>query len=163
MSQDVARQVVRNRRPVRLFALLVGIVFITAGIAGFIPGLTTGYGDLAFVGPESQARLFGVFAVSILHNLVHLLFGVLGIAAFRHGMFARGYLLLGGGFYLLLSVYGVGIAENSAANFLPLNNADDWLHLGLGAGMIALGVLGTAIERLRGTYPAPPGVSDAVG
>jgi len=29
----------------------------------------------------------------------------------------------------------------SSANFVPLNAADNWLHLGLGIGMIALGML----------------------
>ena len=32
------------------------------------------------------------------------------------------------------------IDHNSAANFVPVNGADNWLHLGLGAGMVVLGV-----------------------
>ncbi|WP_329812755.1 DUF4383 domain-containing protein, partial [Streptomyces sp. GSL17-113] len=62
---------------------MVGAVFLVVGILGFIPGVTTDYGTMQFAGHESQAMLFGVFQVSILHNIVHLLFGVVGLAAMR--------------------------------------------------------------------------------
>jgi len=41
--------------------------------------------------------------------------------------------------------------ESSSANFVPLNEADDWLHLGLGVGMILLGLLlgGRPVETGR--------------
>jgi hypothetical protein len=31
--------------------------------------------------------------------------------------------------------------HDGPANFVPVNTADNWLHLALGVGMIALGVL----------------------
>src|SRR5215204_2223048 len=71
------------RTHVQLAALTVGIVFLVVGIAGFIPGITTNYDEMEFAGHESMAELFGVFKVSILHNIVHILFGVAGIAAAR--------------------------------------------------------------------------------
>jgi hypothetical protein len=144
-----------GRRPVQMLAMLVGVVFLVVGVLGFIPGITTGYGGMQFAGHGSTALLFGVFAVSILHNIVHLLFGVAGVLAARSGQAARAFLVVGGGVYLLLWIYGVGTQDNSAANFVPLNEADDWLHLGLAVGMIALGVLATAVERSRGQYPQP--------
>jgi hypothetical protein len=49
--------------------------------------------------------------------------------------------MVGGILYLLLWLYGLVVNEASEANFVPLNNADDWLHLFLGAGMIALSFL----------------------
>ncbi|EIE99159.1 DUF4383 domain-containing protein [Saccharomonospora glauca] len=156
MSQDVSPQVSDEHRLVRVFALVVGIVFVLVGVAGFVPGLTEGVGEMTFAGPDSDAFLFGVFAVSILHNLVHLLFGVAGIAAATRAAASRGYLIVGGGVYLLLWVYGVGTHDDSAANFVPLNRADDWLHLGLGLGMIGLGVLATTVERRHNVYPEPP-------
>ncbi|HEV7976654.1 DUF4383 domain-containing protein [Amycolatopsis sp.] len=142
-------------RPVRRFALLTGVVFLLVGVLGFIPGITTGYDELRFGGPHSDAKLFGVFRVSILHNLVHLLFGVAGVAASKHRGAARAFLMVGGGAYLVLWIYGVAIGHESTANFVPFNNADNWLHLGLGLGMIALGVASTALERTRGQYPEP--------
>jgi hypothetical protein len=144
-----------GRRPVQVLSLAVGAVFLVVGVLGFIPGITTGYDGLRFAGPDSSAMLFGVFAVSVLHNIVHLLFGVAGVWAASRTQTARGFLVVGGGVYLLLWIYGVATQDDSSANFVPLNKADDWLHLGLAVGMIALGVLGTAVERAHGEYPQP--------
>ena len=54
---------------------------------------------------------------------------------------ARNYLIYGGVVYLILWIYGLIIDHDLAANFVPFNGADNWLHLFLGLGMIALGVL----------------------
>jgi Domain of unknown function (DUF4383) len=124
-------------------ALAVGVVFLVIGILGFVPGITTDYGDLSLAGHESEAKLLGVFQVSILHNLVHLLFGAAGIAMARRVDSARTYLLVGGAIYLVLWLYGLLIDKTSDANFVPVNSADDWLHFVLGVGMIALGFLTT--------------------
>jgi hypothetical protein len=122
-------------------AMIVGVVFVLVGILGFIPGITTHYGDLGFAGHGSGAKLLGIFQVSILHNIVHLLFGLAGIAAGRAApSAARGYLVGGGVIYLVLWIYGLVIDKASSANFVPVNNADNWLHLLLGIGMIALGL-----------------------
>ena len=132
----------RDRHPVRTAAAVVGAVFVLTGIAGFIPGVTTNYDQMAFAGHESEALLIGLFQISILHNLVHLGFGIAGLLMSRTRSAARTYLIGGGAVYLLLWVYGLIFAEDmTAANFVPMNNADNWLHLGLGLGMIALGVL----------------------
>ncbi|KUH95089.1 hypothetical protein AU190_19630 [Mycolicibacterium acapulense] len=122
-------------------ALAVGAVFLLVGILGFIPGITTNYDTMTFAGHHSGAMLLGIFNVSILHNIVHLLFGVAGVLMARTFDAARIYLIGGGVIYLLLFLYGLVIDHDSAANFVPLNTADNWLHLFLGVGMIALGVL----------------------
>jgi hypothetical protein len=122
-------------------AAAVGAVFLLVGILGFIPGITTAYGTMEVAGHGSDAMLVGVFAVSVLHNLVHLLFGVAGLAMARTWNGARSYLIGGGAIYLVLWLYGLLIDKNTAANFVPVNTADDWLHFLLGAGMIALGVV----------------------
>jgi hypothetical protein len=69
-----------------------------------------------------------VFQVSILHNIVHLLFGAAGIAMARRADTARLYLIGGGAIYLVLWLYGLVINENSGDNFVPVNDADDRLH-----------------------------------
>ena len=127
---------------VRSMAGLVGAVFLLVGILGFIPGITQNYDTLAFAGEGSNAKLLGLFEVSILHNIVHLLFGVAGLAMAKATKSATTYLIGGGIIYLVLTVYGFLIDHNSAANFVPVNNADNWLHLVLGVGMIALGLPG---------------------
>ncbi|MBA9003284.1 DUF4383 domain-containing protein [Thermomonospora cellulosilytica] len=131
----------RAMTPVQLASAAVGAVFLLVAILGFIPGITTNYDQMQFAGHESDARLFGLFQVSVLHNLVHALFGVLGLALARTVPAARGFLVGGGLIYLLLWLYGLFIDHDSGANFVPLNTADNWLHLGLGVGMILLGLL----------------------
>ena len=132
-------------------ATIVSVVFLAVGVMGFIPGLTTNYDSMMFAGHESEAMLLGVFQVSILHNIVHLLFGVVGLVLARSIAGAKAYLIGGGLVYAVLWLYGLFVAEDSAANFVPLNDADDWLHLGLAVGMIALGLLlgGSRNRRTR--------------
>jgi len=122
-------------------AAAVGAVFILVGILGFIPGITSDFGSMEFAGHESDAELLGIFEVSILHNLVHLLFGVAGLAMARRWDSARAYLIGGGLIYLVLWIYGLVVDKGSDANFVPVNTADDWLHLALGLGMVALGLI----------------------
>jgi Domain of unknown function (DUF4383) len=70
--------------PVRYFALIYGVVFLVVGVAGFVPGLVVP------VAPPAEApvdtgfgRLFGLFSINWLHNLVHIAFGIWGLAAYR--------------------------------------------------------------------------------
>jgi hypothetical protein len=127
----------------------VGAVFLLVGVLGFIPGVTTNYESLGFAGHGSEALLLGIFQVSILHNIVHLLFGVAGIALSRtHGQ-AKQYLLYGGVVYLVLWLYGLLIGHDTPANFVPVNTADNWLHL-----VLALAMIGLAILLSRETAPA---------
>lgn len=142
------------RVPMHAFAASTGLVFVLFGIAGFIPGITSHYGDMSFAGPDSGAKLFGVFEVSVLHNLVHLVFGLGVIAAAKYS-WARLYLIAGGLVLLAIGVYGAVVDRASDADFLPVNRADNVLHLILGLAMTGLGVLGT---RLRKPWdPVPPG------
>lgn len=130
-------------------AMVVGATFLLVGVLGFIPGITTNYDDMTFAGHESEAKLLGIFEVSILHNIVHLLFGVVGLWAARAAVTAGWYLLLGGLVYAVLWLYGLLIDKDSSANFVPLNTADDWLHFVLAVAMIALGALGLRQIRAR--------------
>ena len=130
-----------ERTNVQKAALAVGAVFLLVGLLGFIPGITSDYDTMKFAGHESEAKLLGLFQVSVLHNIVHLLFGIAGIAMARTISGARSYLLYGGIIYLVLWVYGLVIDQESAGNFVPLNGADNWLHFLLGVGMIALALL----------------------
>lgn len=152
MTSSASDRVAPRRSPVQLAALIVGVAFLLVGIAGFIPGITTGYDTMQFIGHESHAMLLGVFQVSILHNIVHLVFGVLGVLMARTAPQARLFLLVGGIVYLVLWVYGLVIDHESAANFVPLNTADNWLHLALGVAMVGLSFL----HRERSRRPAQP-------
>jgi hypothetical protein len=137
---------VASRSSVQFAAIAVSIVFLLVGVLGFVPGVTTNYDQLTFAGPMSGAQLLGIFTVSVLHNIVHLLFGVVGLLAARSFNGARSYLIVGGIVYLVLFIYGMVIPMDGPANFVPMNPADNVLHLVLAIGMVALGA---ALGRRR--------------
>ena len=125
-------------------ARLFGVAFLLVGILGFIPGITSDApGD--FAGEDSDAELLGLFRVSVLHNLVHLLFGIAGLAMARTWDGARLFLIGGGVVYLLLWIVGL----IGGLDWLPANDADHWLHFGLGAAMVAAGFLLGREGRVR--------------
>lgn len=147
-----------RRTSAQVAALVFGIIFLVIGVLGFIPGITANYSALYFSGYDSEAVLLGVFQVSVLHNVVHLLLGILGLWMARTHSSARTYLIGAGVLYLLLFIYGLIIPLNGAANFVPLNWADNWLHLGLAAVMIILGfVLGSNTARSGSGSRGSPG------
>jgi Domain of unknown function (DUF4383) len=127
----------RDRSLAQTLALVFGLAFLGAGVLGFIPGITTNLGDIEFAGNDSPSELLGIFQVSILHNIVHLLFGIAGIALARTLDGARTYLLGSGVIYVVLFLYGLLVGSDSDANFIPANTADDFLHLALAIGLLA--------------------------
>lgn len=72
---------------------------------------------------------------------MHLLFGIVGLLAARTATGARLYLLVGGVVYLVLFIYGLFAGMAGAANFVPLNSADNGLHAFLAVAMIVLGIV----------------------
>jgi Domain of unknown function (DUF4383) len=138
----------RDRTPVQSLAMLVGATFLLVGVLGFIPGITTHYSDLSFAGHDSGAQLLGIFQVSILHNIVHLLFGVVGIVLAKAPDTARTFLIGGGVVYLALWLLGIV----GGGDWIPVDTADNWLHFVLGVGMIGLGfVTGREVSRRTAT------------
>ena len=152
-SDDTADGEARSghRNLARTLARLFGITFLLVGIAGFIPGITSELGNIKFAGDESEAELLGLFQTSVLHNIVHLLFGIAGLVMAQRWDRASNYLLGGGIIYLLLFVYGlfVGKDDEDGANFLPVNNEDDILHLLLGLGLLASWLLTRGERRVK--------------
>jgi hypothetical protein len=131
----------RDRSTVQSAALLVGILLFAMGILGFVPGVTTHYGELSFAGHDSDAKLFAIFQTSILHNVIYLLFGLVGIAMARSWEGGRTFLIAGGTIFLILFVYGLLAHGGSGWNFIPVNSADNVLHAALGVVMIVLGLV----------------------
>jgi hypothetical protein len=126
---------------------LFGVAFLLIGVAGFIPGLVQEYDQLGWWRSGSGAQLFGVFQASILLNLVYLGFGALGLLAAEAAASARVYLSGGGAAYIGLSVYGLLIDRFGDWNVIPVDRADNWLHMGLGVAMIYAGL--AALPGLR--------------
>lgn len=114
----------------RNFALVFGIVFLLVGIAGFIPQLVQ---DLHPEHPPltvdaNAGQLLGLFPVNVLHNIVHLLFGVWGLASARSlsaaKLYGRGVAII----YAVLTVAGFVPALNTLFGLVPLFGNDIWLH-----------------------------------
>jgi hypothetical protein len=120
-----------TRHPSQLLALAIGVVYTLIGLLGFF---VTGFEDFA---AETDKTLLG-FEINPLHNVVHLVIGLAGLALWRRLDGARlyGWLLAAG--YGLAFVYGLFAAGNSDINFLSINGADNVLHLVSAAAGLAI-------------------------
>lgn len=130
-----------GRADVQNAGMGAGIVLMLVGVLGFIPGVTTQYSELMFVGPNSHAMFLGVFQVSMLLNIVQLAIGAAGWAMSRNEHGARNFLIGAGALYIILSIFGLSVGVGSAANFLSFNMTDSWTLLVLGVVMAAAGWL----------------------
>jgi Domain of unknown function (DUF4383) len=122
-----------NRHPAQSAALLAGLVFVALGVLGFLPPPLNGSG-LSFTGAGSGVKLIGEFQVSGLDNIVQILLGVAGVALARTASDARWYLLGGGVAFLVWWLLGIV----NAGKWMPVNVADDWLHLAFGVSLVGL-------------------------
>lgn len=134
----------------RNFALIYGIAFLLVGILGFVPGVNqmdhAMNHDLHVTGP-GHGMLLGLFHVNVLHNIVHLLFGVWGLLAFRTytgaRMYARGVAII----YALLAVCGLIPGLNTMFGLVPIEGNDVWLHLLLAAIAAYFGFVAPAVNE----------------
>ena len=117
---------------VQRVAQLFGIVFILVAILGFVAAGTSMEAD-----PEMADKALGLFPVNLLHNVVHLLFGVWGLAAARSFAGAKTYATVGGIAYLALA--GLGFVAPDGFGLVPLGGNDVWLHALLGLVLAAVG------------------------
>jgi hypothetical protein len=112
----------------RTFALVLGVGFLIAGLAGFVPTPATPPPDLTQT--HGFGHALGILPINTLHNIVHLLFGVLGVMASRGSvMSARGYAQLVAVAYGLLVVMGLLPQTNTTFGLIPIYGADVWFHL----------------------------------
>lgn len=118
---------------IRRIAMAFGVVFLLVGIAGLITP-----GGMSMAAEPPPALLLGLFPVNLLHNVVHLLFGVWGLMAARSFAGARTYANVGGGVYLTLAV--LGFVVPTGFGLVPLGGNDIWLHGFLGAALLTAGL-----------------------
>lgn len=124
-----------GRTPSQYLALIVGLAFTVAGIAGFF---VTGFED--FVATDTDQYLLGL-EINPLHNVVHLVIGLAGLALAVSPGGARTYGVLLFVGYAATFVYGLFAVENEDINFLSLNTADNWFHLGSALVGLVIAVL----------------------
>jgi hypothetical protein len=116
---------------IKAFSAVFGIIFLLAGVAGFIPGLSPMH-DHPGVTFDAGSRLaLGLFPVNLLHNLVHIIFGIWGLAAARSfggsRAYARGVAIV----YAVLTVMGLIPFADTTFGLIPLYGNDVWLHAAL--------------------------------
>jgi hypothetical protein len=112
----------------KVYAQVLGIVLLLVGILGFVPA----FGGTTALMPSSSE--LGIFPINNLHNVIHIVTGLLGIFAgfYAGGAYARLYALVFGVVYTLVTIIGFVVAPGTDVNFLlgliPLNIADNLLH-----------------------------------
>jgi hypothetical protein len=141
---------------IRRFAMLLGIVFLIVGVLGFVPGVTqmhTGdHPDLDVEGP-GHGYILGLFHVNVLHNAVHLLFGILGLVCARSFGAARGYARFVAVAYAALGVLGLISAYGTKYVFglIPIEDHNVWLHFGIAVVAAYFGFIHPAPEVVTTT------------
>ena len=117
---------------VKRVAMLFGVVFLVVGAVGLFSAGGMQMGDV-----KNPAKLLGVFPVNLLHNVVHLLFGLWGIVAARSFGGAVTYCKVGGVIYLLLAV--LGLVAPTTFGLIPIGGSDIWLHCLIGIALAGAG------------------------
>jgi hypothetical protein len=132
--------------PARLYATLVGGTLVIAGIIGF-------FYSSSFGSPGHVDDVFGILGVNGWHNVFHIVSGALGLLLATTA--ARQYALGLGVVYIALTIWGFIIGDGSSIlGFIPVNTADDFLHLILGVLGVAAGLATPASRTARSPAPA---------
>ena len=112
-------------------AAVFGVVFLLAGLSGFFAAPPPPNAPQLQI-EHGHGLALGLFPVNTLHNIVHLLFGVLGLAASAGAVLAaRQYFQVVAIAYALLVVLGLLPATQTLFGLVPLWGNDVWLHAGL--------------------------------
>ncbi len=104
---------------------LLGVVFVVMGLLGFV-----------------NDPVLGVFEVDILHNVIHILSGVLALAAVGMGVdMMRLYAKVFGVIYGLVGLVGFVMPGDMILGLFEANLADDLLHVALAAVFLYVGFI----------------------
>src|SRR3954468_7566726 len=150
----------------KAFATVLGVVFVVVGILGFVPGITQMHDmsdpNLSVHGP-GHGMLLGLFHVNVLHNLVHILFGIWGLAVFRSLDGSRAYAKGVAIIYFVLAICGLIPGLNTMFGLVPLEGNDVWLHILLAAVAAYFGFLAPkyqpdamTTDTTNSAGPSPP-------
>jgi len=125
----------------RRFALIWGILFLVIFAAGVVPGLLRppSATDPSMAMDQMYGRALGLFPVNLLHDGVHLLFGIWGIIAYRSWEAAKTYARVTAVVYAVFAIMGLVPTLNTTFGLVPLFSHDVWLHVILAAGAAYFG------------------------
>ncbi|HEX7938471.1 MAG TPA: DUF4383 domain-containing protein [Gemmatimonadaceae bacterium] len=113
-------------------ATVFGAVFLLVGILGLVTS-----GGMSMAADPAPAMILGMFPVNLLHNIVHILFGVWGLVAMRSFAMAKMYAQVGGVIYIVLAICGLVIP--TTFGLIPIGGNDIWLHAALGLVLAGVG------------------------
>ena len=128
---------------VQSFVLIAGLLFVLIGVAAFVPGLVTLHVSVAhhLTVEQNEADLFNLFAVNVVHNIVHVAFGAWGIWASRNIdaaiFYARNVAII----YSIFVFMGLVPQLSTAFGVVPLHGNDIWLHALVAASAAYFGFL----------------------
>ncbi len=124
---------------------LLGATLVLAGILGFLfAGRGFGHGD-----PQGDDLI--IFEVNGWHNVVHILTGLLLLAAVPRAPLAIAALLVFAGGYAIVTIWGF-LDGDDVLGLIAIDQADNFLHLALtlvpmGAAGLALGLIALSQRR----------------
>jgi hypothetical protein len=120
----------------RYCALIIGILFAVIGLAGFVPGLVslppTGAAIPVETSPNIYSAgfgyLFGLFPTNLLHNIVHIVVGSLGIVAYTSSggarLYNRGFAIA----YALIAIMGLLPVAQTTFGLMPIFGNNVWFN-----------------------------------
>ena len=141
-GRSVARD--DRRTPAQWYCLLAGISLLLAGIFGFISDSSFDTGD------GVQGDLFLGFEVNAIHNLIHVASGLVLLVASPKRASARAVAIGFGLIYGLVAIIGL-IDGEDVLGLIPINSADNLLHIALAALGIITGLISREDDRGRGS------------
>jgi hypothetical protein len=127
-----------GRSIVQLAALAFGIVYLLVGILGLIPFFGGSY-------TQTHNNLLGFVPINLLHNVVHLVIGVAGLAAAGSLARSKTYCQVFGVVLLLVGV--VGIFVSNPLTLVPIGGFDIAIHLATGAILAYFGFVASPVSR----------------
>jgi len=127
-----------KRSTVQTVAFLFGAIYLAVGVLGFLPFL----GGSATM---TNSRLLGLFNINLLHNLVHVVIGIAGVAAAASLANSRRFCQVVGVILLLLGV--IGAVLPNPLGLLYIGELDVPLHLVTGAVLAYFGFAASVSTR----------------
>lgn len=122
-----------GKTPAQIYALALGVVLVVVGILGF-------FVDSSFdTGSNVQGDSLIGFEVNGIHNLVHIASGLVGLALAGKNSTARLFAFGFGAVYALVAIIGL-IDGETVLGLIPVNGADNVLHLAIAATGILAGI-----------------------
>lgn len=125
----------------RRFALVWGILFLVIFASSVVPGMLQppAAGDPDMQMNSMYGRALGLFPVNLLHDGVHLIFGIWGLLAYRSFGAAKTYARVTAVIYAVFVIMGLVPSLNTTFGLVPLFSHDVWLHIVLGLGAAYFG------------------------